>query len=120
MSDYKAQVIEANNAFSAEDYVKALSLILPLVEKSVPEALSLLGVMYQLGTGVERDGLKAVELLSKAVDLGDGVAAHNLDTIYGMGMPYVPPDAKRSKACYQLAKSMGFQCAPDEFYEQHT
>ena len=117
LSDYKAQVIEANDALSNEDYERALSLILPLVEKSVPEALSLLGVMYQLGTGVERDGLRAVELLSKAVDLGDGVAAHNLGTIYGMGMPNVPQDSKRSKAYYQLAKSMGFQCAPDEFYE---
>ena len=117
MSDHKTQVIQANDAFSAEDYEKALSLILPLVEKSVPEALSLLGVMYQLGTGVERDGLKAVEILNKAIDLGDSVAAHNLGTIYGMGMPNVPADAKRSKDCYQLAKSMGFQCAPDEFYE---
>jgi TPR repeat protein len=124
LSDYKAQVIEANEALSTEDYERALSLILPLVEKSVPEALSLLGVMYQLGLGVERDGLKALELclkalelLSKAVDLGDGVAAHNLGTIYGMGMPNVPQDSKRSKAYYQLAKSMGFQCAPDEFYE---
>lgn len=116
MKDYKAEIIEANHALSAEDYDKALALLLPLAEESIPEALSLLGVMYQLGYGVERDGLKAVEILSKAVDLGDGVAAHNLGTIYAVGMPDVPQDMKRSKACYQLAKSMGVQCAPDEFY----
>ncbi|MEI2614290.1 MAG: hypothetical protein V9G21_04410 [Methylotenera sp.] len=115
--NYNPKVIEANDALAAKDYEKALTLLLPLVQKSDPGALSLLGVMYQLGEGVERDGLKAIELLNKAVDLGDGVAAHNLGTIYGMGMPSVPQDAKRSKACYQLAKNMGFQCAPNEFYE---
>jgi uncharacterized protein len=117
LAEYNPQFIEAYDALIARDYERALSLLFPLVEKSDPGALSLLGVMYQLGDGVEVDGLKALELLNKAVELGDGIAAHNLGTIYGMGMPNVPQDTKRSKAYYQLAKSMGFQCAPDEFYE---
>jgi uncharacterized protein len=116
-NNYKAAVIEANDALSTQDYKRALSLLLPLVEESDPGALSLLGVMYQLGEGVERDGLKAVELLNKAVNLGDGVAAHNLGIIYGMGMPNVPKNAKLSKSFYQMAKNMGFQCAPNELYE---
>ena len=116
-SNLKAEVIEANDALSAKDYKRALSLLLPLVEVSDSGALSLLGVMYQLGVGVELDGLKAIELLKKAVNLGDGVAAHNLGTIYGMGMPNVPKNAKLSKSFYQQAKNMGFQCAPNEFYE---
>jgi uncharacterized protein len=117
MNNHEAQIIEANEALSGGDYERACSLLSPLVDKSIPAALSLLGVMYQLGEGVERDGIKAVELLTKAVELGDGVASHNLGTIYGMGMPGVPQDFEKSKACYRRAKSMGSQFAPDSFYE---
>jgi hypothetical protein len=117
MDNYEAELIEANDAISDEDYEKALAILNPLVDKSVAGALSLLGVMHQLGLGVEYNGIKAVELLTKAVELGDGVASHNLGTLYAMGMPGVPQDFEKSRFCYRRAKSMGFQCAPDSFYD---
>jgi uncharacterized protein len=117
VDDHETQLIEANEAHSSGDFEKALALLLPLADKLIPEALSLLGVIYQLGDGVERDGIKAIELLTKAVELGDGVASHNLGTIYAMGMPGVAQDFEKSKACYRRAKSMGAQFAPDSFYE---
>jgi TPR repeat protein len=117
MSAYEQKLIEVSGAISEKEYEKALSLLTPLVEKSVPGALGLLGLMYQLGEGVERDGTKAVELLKRAVELGDGVSAHNLGTIYSMGMPGISQDHQLSRQYYRKAKAMGAQFAADEFYE---
>ena len=108
---------EAQEAYDAGNYGLAAELLGPLCEKDIPEALSLLGVMYQLGDGVERDGEKAVQLLMRAVELGQGVAAHNLGTIYSGGMPGIKADNEKSKFYYRKAKSMGAQFASDEFYE---
>ena len=110
-------LIEANDAISGGQYEKALGLLMPLAEASVPGALSLLGVMYQCGLGVERNGPKAVKLLTRAVELGDGVAAHNLGTIYCMGMSGVPQDHKVGMQFYRKAKAMGAQFANNEFYD---
>lgn len=117
MSSYEQQLIEANNARSNQEYEKSLSILLPLVEKEFPAALGLLGVMYQLGDGVERDLNKAVVLLTKAYELGDGTAAHNLGTIYAMGEDDIEQDFEKSKMYYRKAKELGAQYAPDEFYE---
>jgi TPR repeat protein len=117
MSTYEAQLVEAADAISGREYEKALAILEPLVQISIPGALGLLGVMYQLGDGVDRDGPKAVSLLTKAVELGDGVSAHNLGTIYGMGLPGVPQDPVLSRQYYRKAKEMGAQFADDKFYE---
>ena len=117
MSDYEAQLIEANDAICDKEFKKALSILEPLVKIEIPGALGLLGVMYQLGEGVPLDGKKAVELLSRAVELGDGTAAHNLGTIYGGGLPGIDQDIEKSQLYYRKAKEMGAQYAPDEFYE---
>ena len=77
----------------------------------------MLGVMYQIGAGVERDGPKAVELLTRAMEQGDGTSAHNLGTIYAMGLPGVERDPDKSKWHYRKAKEIGAQFAPDAFYE---
>ena len=117
MSNIKEQLIEANDALSKEEYEKALSILHPLVDKEVPGAIGMLGVMYQLGSGVPRNLTKAVELLTKAYELGDGTAAHNLGTIYAMGEEEIEKDHEKSKMYYRKAKEMGAQYAPDEFYE---
>ena len=117
MNDYEQQLIDANEAHSNEEYEKALKILFPLVDKEIPGALGLLGVMYQLGTAVPRDLNKAVELLIKAYELGDGTAAHNLGTIYAMGEDDIEQDYEKSKMFYRKAKEMGAQYAPDEFYE---
>ena len=73
----------------------------------VPGAIALYGVMLQLGLGVERDLTESVKVLSKAFRLGDGVAAHNLATIYAMGEGPIEKDLTKSKMYYQKAKEMG-------------
>ncbi len=111
------QLKEASDAISNDEFEKALSIICPLADREIPGALSLLGVMYQLGLGVEVNGVKAVKLLTRAVELGDGVAAHNLGTVYAMGLPGVEQDFQLSKFFYRKAKEMGAQFTGDSFYE---
>jgi TPR repeat protein len=108
---------EASLAFSAEKFSQALEILNLLVESSVPGALGMLGVAYQLGLGVELNGQRAIDLLKSAIELGDGTAAHNLGTIYAMGMPGIEINHEISKKFYRKAKEMGVQFADDAFYE---
>lgn len=117
MNDYASQLEEAVEAISARAYEKALSILTPLADKEVPGAVGMLGFMYQCGEGVKLDAPKAVELLTRAVELGDGTAAHNLGTVYSVGLPGVARDTEKSRYYYRKAKEMGAQFAPDEFYE---
>jgi len=117
MDETLKKLEEANAAFSAMEYSQALDILKPLVESAIPGALGMLGVAYQLGLGVTRDGQKAVEILLKAVELGDGTAAHNLGTIYVTGMPDIEANHELSKKFYRKAKEMGAQYAPDSFYD---
>ena len=117
MSDYEQELTEANELLSSDEYEKALAILLPLVKIEVPAAIGMYGLMFQLGFGVERNLTKAVELLSKAYELGDGTAAHNLGTIFGMGEDEIIKDLDKSKIYYRKAKELGAQYAPDEFYE---
>ena len=117
MNTFENELLEASEAISNREFEKALGILHPLSEKEVAGALGLLGVMYQLGEGVELNGLKAVELLTKAMERGDGTSAHNLGTIYAMGLPGVAQDREKSRFYYQKAKEMGAQSAPDSFYE---
>ncbi|MEQ1557780.1 MAG: hypothetical protein ABL933_02415 [Methyloglobulus sp.] len=117
MDAINEELIEASDAISNNEFEKALAILRPLADKEVAGALGLLGVMYQLGEGVDLNGLKAVELLTRAMELGDGTSAHNLGTIYGMGLPGIAKDHDKCKLYYRKAKEMGAQFAPDSFYE---
>ncbi len=114
---YEDQLKEAADALSDKEFEKALGILRPLADQQVPGALGLLGFMYQVGEGVEFDAVKAVQLLTRAAELGDGVAAHNLGTIYVMDLPGVGQDLQLSKYFYRKAKALGAQFAPDAFYE---
>jgi len=117
MSTHESQLLLASEAISNEQYERALVILAPLVKEEVAGALGLLGAMHQLGMGVPVDGPKTVELLTRAADLGDGVSAHNLGTVYGGGLPGVERDPILSRRYYRRAKELGAQFAPNEFYE---
>jgi TPR repeat protein len=110
-------IAKANQLFSSESYSEALSLIQPLVIAGDPDALMFLGMLYWGGFGVPPDGSKAAELLTRAMDAGVGLAAHNLGTLFATGMPGVTVDFERSRACYRRAKALGYRATPDAFCE---
>ncbi|MBI1870116.1 MAG: sel1 repeat family protein [Chlamydiae bacterium] len=107
----------AKEAIGSEDYVKALRIVRPLAEAENAKAQGYLGFMYQLGLGVNRNGLEAIKWLQKAADQGDGSAAHNLGTIYLGGMPGIPVDQDLAKKWYRKARDLGFVTANSEWYE---
>jgi uncharacterized protein len=111
------QFKKAVEAYESENYKLSVSILEPMCAEENPDALSLLGVFYQLGLGVECDGIKAISLLERAVAQGKGEAAHNLGTIYCTGLPGVQADTELARSYYQKAKAMGAQVADDSFYE---
>jgi TPR repeat protein len=95
-------------AFQAQDrYEEAYAAIESLIAHDVREALTLAGTLFYVGVGVETDGQRAVELLTRAAALGDGLAAHNLGTLFATGAKGVDPDAERCRHYYDLAKKPG-------------
>ena len=65
-----------------ENYPKAFNTLLPCAETGDVESMAAIGLMYQLGLGVDRNIKKAVLYLQKAAEEGSGPAAHNLGTLY--------------------------------------
>lgn len=97
MTDLDNQFRQASDHYFEQNYEQAAALLTELCAKDKPEALSLLGLMHQLGDGVERSGEQAVPLLQRAVELGQSIAAHNLSTIYRLGMPGIEINNKLSQ-----------------------
>ena len=106
-NEIKKAIDIVSQAFSDKDYVTALTLLKPLADLGIGEALGMLGLAYKTGAGVEPDGIKAVELLKKAVELGDVLAARNLALLYQFGMSNVEKNSEASQKYHQLAKKMG-------------
>ena len=105
--DVRKAIDIVSQAFTDKDYGTALTLLKPLADAGIAEALGMLGLAYKIGAGVEADGIKAVELLQKAVELGDALAAHNLALLYQFGMPNVEQNSIASQRYHQLAQEMG-------------
>lgn len=105
--EVKKAIDIVSQAFSDKDYGTALTLLKPLADAGIGEALGMLGLAYKVGAGVEPDGVKAVELLQKAVELGDALAAHNLALLYQSGMSNVEQSSKASQRYHELAQEMG-------------
>ncbi len=105
--DVRKAIDIVSQAFTDKDYGTALTLLKPLADAGIGEALGMLGLAYKIGAGVEPDGIKAVELLQKAVELGDALAAHNLALLYQFGMSNVEQNSIASQRYQQLAQEMG-------------
>jgi uncharacterized protein len=105
--EVKKAIEIVSQAFSDQDYGTALTLLKPLADAGVAEAIGMLGLAYKIGAGVEPDGIKAVELLQKAAEIGDALAAHNLGLLYQTGMANVEKNEAASHRYSQLAREMG-------------
>lgn len=117
MDKLNRQLQKANEALGREDYDEAACLLAPLAQRGISEAQRNLGTLFQLGLGVTRNLKKAIELLEQAAANGDGVAAHNLGTLYLSGEPDIPLDQAKSKQWYRRAKDLGFIAANQEWYQ---
>ncbi|PAF44594.1 SEL1-like repeat protein [Helicobacter sp. 11S02629-2] len=68
---------EANSAYQAKDYQKALELYKSACDANNAKACSSLGYMYQSGKGVKSDLNLSKQFYQKACDAGDGSACNS-------------------------------------------
>lgn len=87
---------EALPHYEAKNYKVALPLIIEASELGNIQAMSMLGTMYLLGTGVKENGAEAVRWLQSAVDGGYEDALSILGMAYAIGKAGVPIDMARA------------------------
>jgi TPR repeat protein len=96
-------------AYKERDYETALREIRPLAEQGDAEAQHLMGTMFRLGTGVEKNFLLGLEWLAKAGEQGHLGAQARLGNIYFWGDPLnnLPQDLAAAKKWLLLAAEQG-------------
>jgi TPR repeat protein len=113
----ESQLAAAQSAFESGDDKKAISILEPLCDSGVVEAMAMLGAIYQTRAEKTHEGERAVVLLSRAAEQGSGLAAHNLATAFVTGLPGVPANLEESRKYLKLAKALGVKLLPGKFYE---
>lgn len=76
---------DALKAFRNGNYAEASRLWRPLAEKGDPQAQNYLGILYQLGLGVDRDYALAFKWYHSAAVHGNADAQRNLGALYQQG-----------------------------------
>jgi len=77
-----------------------------LARQGDPKALTHLGVMYQLGLGVEKDMMKAVSFYQAAADKGYAPGQYNMGLLLYEGKA-VKQDYKRAYEMFEKAAKQG-------------
>jgi TPR repeat protein len=109
MSDQTSELKLGFIAFDEQRYEEAFRLLSGLAEAGDPEAQCMVGNMYDLGLGRERDLDRAIDWYQKSSRQGYGVASHNLATIYGMAGE---ADLEQVIHWRSLAREQGFTHGP--------
>ncbi|MBW4637016.1 MAG: sel1 repeat family protein [Gloeocapsa sp. UFS-A4-WI-NPMV-4B04] len=95
-------------AFEAKDYLSAFKLLKPIADQGDAKAQCLIGNMYQLGLGLERNVLEAVKWYKKSAKKGYGVASNNLAEIFMVGDQGVAIDPAEAEKWYRKARKQRF------------
>jgi TPR repeat protein len=97
---------EGANAYNARNYALALKEITPLAKAGNPDAQHLLGLMYYMGRGVERDYKQALAWHRKAAQQGKADAQYVVGAMYYTGNS-VPQDQKTALLWFRKAAEQG-------------
>lgn len=88
---------------------------LPYAKAGLGKALLVMGILYQVGLGVEQDGAQAVRYYHEAAVRNEPLAWKNLGTIYLLGLAGVPIDKAEARRCFSLAKAAEVAQSAAEF-----
>ena len=77
---------KARRAHEAGDYKAELAELKPRAEEGNPTAQRYLAYLYFAGKGVEKDPVKAIELLRRSADRGDLLSVFSLGGAYAQGL----------------------------------
>ena len=99
-------------AFETQNYPQALQLLKPLAEQNNAQAQCILGNMYHLGLGVERNLEEAIIWYLKSAQQGHAIAANNLGSIYLVGDEGIEKNLTKAEQWFQKAREQGFINTP--------
>ena len=98
-----AEIETARDLMDAQDYPAAMAELLPAARSGNAEAEELIGVMYALGLGVERDDIRAFEWYLRASMKGHAGAQSGVGWYYEVGRGLPAPDLVRAYMWYGLS-----------------
>jgi TPR repeat protein len=101
-----AGLTEGANAYNARNYTLALKEITPLAKAGNADAEHLLGLMYYMGRGVQRDYKQAFAWHYKAAVKGKADAQYVVGAMYYTGNA-VPQDQKMAVTWFRKAAEQG-------------
>jgi TPR repeat protein len=101
-----AGLTEGANAYNARNYTLALKEITPLAKAGNADAEHLLGLMYYMGRGVQRDYKQAFAWHYKAAVQGKADAQYVVGAMYYTGNA-VPQDQKMAVTWFRKAAEQG-------------
>ncbi|HSG03241.1 MAG TPA: tetratricopeptide repeat protein [Marinobacterium sp.] len=96
-------VEDAKNMMERGEYEQAFEVLYPMAQTGNAEAEELIGSMYALGTGVERDDIRAFEWYLRASLRGHPGAQSGIGWYYEVGRGMPAPDLIRGYAWYTLS-----------------
>jgi TPR repeat protein len=105
-SSAMAGFTEGANAYNARNYALALKEITPLAKSGNADAQHLLGLMYYMGRGVQRDYKQAFSWHYKAAQQGKADAQYVIGAMYYTGNA-VPQDQKLAVTWFRKAAEQG-------------
>lgn len=102
-SPVAAEIETARDLMDAKDYASAMVELLPAAKSGNAEAEELIGVLYALGLGVERDDVRAFEWYLRASMKGHAGAQSGIGWYYEVGRGMPAPDLVRAYMWYTLS-----------------
>jgi len=98
-----ADVEDAKNLMEAGHYADAFEILLPKAQAGNADAEELIGSMYALGLGVERDDIRAFEWYLRSSLKGHAGAQSGIGWYYEVGRGMPAPDLVRGYLWYTLS-----------------
>jgi hypothetical protein len=119
MGNPRAMVDLGESYIDEENWHEANQWFLKAADGGDASGMLDLGVMFQLGRGVERNGKSAVYWYQRASEAGNADATFDLGAMYERGEG-VPKDLSKAQELYQRAAELGNQDAPDAVQHLRT
>ena len=98
-----AEIEEARDLMEAGEFEAALEALLPAARSGNADAEELIGVMYALGLGVEKDPERAFEWYLRSSMKGHPGAQSGIGWYYELGIGMPAPDLVRAYMWYGLS-----------------
>ena len=98
-----ADLEKARDLMDANEFEQAMAELLPAAQSGNAEAEELIGVMYAMGLGVERDDVRAFDWYLRASLKGHPGAQSGIGWYYEVGRGVSAPDLVRAYAWYVLS-----------------